>query len=45
MIADWPAVGMFVRLAAATGARRGELVGLTWDKIDLDNATVTIDVR
>jgi integrase len=38
-----PAIGMFVRLAAATGARRGELVALTWGKIDIDSGTVRID--
>lgn len=32
--------GVLVRVAAATGARRGELVGLRWD--DLDGATLTI---
>jgi integrase len=30
-----PMIGMFVRLAAATGARRGELCGLTWRHVDL----------
>jgi integrase len=30
-------------LAGQTGMRRGELLGLTWDKIDLDNQKVTID--
>ena len=34
--------GAFVRLAAATGARRGELLGLRWGDVDLDAATVTI---
>jgi integrase len=31
-----------VGLALATGARRGELCGIQWADIDLDNATVTI---
>ena len=35
--------GMFVRLAAATGARRGELCALRWSAIDLDGATLRID--
>lgn len=29
-------------LAIGTGARRGELLGLRWDDVDLDTATVTI---
>src|SRR5690606_22647912 len=29
-------------LALSTGARRGELLALTWDDIDLDKGTVTI---
>ena len=33
-----PAFGVFVRLAAATGARRGELCALQWRAIDLDRA-------
>jgi integrase len=28
---------LFIRLAAATGARRGELCGIQWDDFDLDN--------
>ena len=35
--------GMFVCLAAATGARRGELCALRWSAIDLDGATLRID--
>ena len=31
-----PAFGMLVRLAAATGLRRGELCGLRWDDVDLE---------
>lgn len=33
---------LFVRLAATTGARRGELTGLRWEDVDLDAATVRI---
>lgn len=32
----------FVRLAAVTGARRGELCGLRWDDIDLVNGSLSI---
>jgi integrase len=32
----------FTRLAFYTGARRGELLALTWDDIDLDAATIKI---
>ena len=35
--------GTFVRLAAATGARRGELCALKWGAIDLDRGTLRID--
>ncbi len=37
-----PDFGMFLRLAAATGARRGELCGLHWSAVDLDRRTVLI---
>jgi integrase len=36
-------LGTFVRLAAATGARRGELVALGWRHVDLDRSTVSIE--
>jgi len=35
--------GVFVRLVAATGMRRGEACALRWSDIDLAGATVTID--
>lgn len=34
--------GPIWQLAATTGMRRGELLGLRWDDIDLDNGTLTI---
>ena len=37
-----PAFGVFLRLAATTGARRGELCGLRWADIDLPAATMLI---
>lgn len=37
-----PTLGMFIHLAAATGARRGELCGLKWSDIDLEKATIRI---
>lgn len=30
-------------LAATTGMRRGEVLGLTWDNVDFDNACVTVE--
>jgi integrase len=36
-------MGMFVRLAALLGARRGEVCGLRWD--DVDEASGTIKIR
>lgn len=33
-------LGTIVRLALATGARKGELLGLKWDAVDLDRRTV-----
>jgi integrase len=38
-----PWLPAFLRLAAATGARRGELCGLRWDDIDLDAGTLVIE--
>ncbi len=34
--------GPFMRLALATGARRGELLALRWTDIDFERATLTI---
>ena len=36
-----PMLAVFLRLAAATGARRGELCGLRWDDVDLDQGSLT----
>jgi integrase len=33
-------MGVFVRLALATGGRRGELMNLTWPRVDLETGTV-----
>jgi integrase len=38
-----PEFGAFVRLAAATGARRGELCALRWSDVDVDGGVVRID--
>ena len=40
---DNPAFGLFLRLAAATGARRGELCALKWTNLDLDDALIRIE--
>jgi integrase len=37
-----PAWGMLVWLAMTTGARRGELCALRFDRLDLDNAVISI---
>lgn len=37
-----PDLGVFLRLAATTGARRGELCALRWSDIDLDHATLIV---
>lgn len=37
-----PRLGLFLRIACCTGARRGELVALRWPDIDLDAGEVTI---
>ena len=39
----YPDLGLFLHLAAATGARRGELIALRWSSIDLPNLQVLID--
>jgi integrase len=40
--ADDPELGMFVRLAAMTGARRSEVLALRWSDIDLEHGIVLI---
>jgi integrase len=37
-----PAFGAFLHLAVTTGARRGELCALRWERIGWDNRTLTI---
>jgi integrase len=37
-----PAAGMLVRLAAATGARRGELAALRWTDVDWERHTLSV---
>ncbi len=39
---DNPDFGVFLQLAATTGARRGELCALHWNDVDLERGTVTI---
>lgn len=38
-----PALGCFLRLAATSGARRGELCALRWKHLDLDKGTLFIE--
>jgi integrase len=40
---DDPDLATLIALAAVTGARRGELLGLRWGDVDLDRATLTIE--
>lgn len=35
-LSAWPRLGLLVRLAVTTGARRGALMGLRWCDVDLD---------
>lgn len=34
---------LFLHLQVYTGCRKGELLGLTWDNVNLDNATISIE--
>ena len=38
-----PAFHVFARLIGATGLRRSEAAGLTWDRVDLDAGVVVVD--
>jgi integrase len=40
---DSPDLASYLMLAAATGARRSELIALRWTDVDLDGATVSIE--
>jgi integrase len=41
-MAEDPELGLFLRLAVVLGARRGELIGLKWRDVDLDDGEVLI---
>lgn len=38
----WPGLGVFVRVALATGARRGELLKLEWKDVDLKAGSILL---
>jgi integrase len=38
----WAALWLIVRMALSTGARRGELLSLTWESIDLERGTASL---
>lgn len=38
-----PGIRPIVKLALYTGLRQGEILGLTWDKVDLENCQVYLD--
>lgn len=38
-----PKLALYARFIAATGMRRAEAAGLTWDRLDLDKGTVLVD--
>lgn len=38
----WPGLGVFVRVALATGARRGELLKLEWRDVDLKAGSILL---
>jgi integrase len=39
---EGPELGLFLRLAVVLGARRGELCGLKWRDVELENGEVFI---
>lgn len=43
LMASSPHVKLLIITALNTGMRLGELLNLTWDKVNLDNRTITID--
>jgi integrase len=38
-----PGLSSYARLLASTGLRRGEAVGLTWDRVDLETGELIVD--
>lgn len=40
--AESPLIGPFIRIALTTGMRSGEILGLTWGRVDLVNRFITV---
>ena len=40
-----PQLGTIVQLAYLTGMRRGEILGLRWDQVDLQNKVITLEAE
>jgi integrase len=43
LVETTPGLVVFARVVAATGLRRSEAAGLTWDRVDLERGELTVD--